>query len=36
VPFYVAASMTQLPLARELAESERASFDAIETRLRSL
>jgi predicted short-subunit dehydrogenase-like oxidoreductase (DUF2520 family) len=36
VPFYVAASMTQLPLARELAESERASFDAIEARLRSL
>jgi predicted short-subunit dehydrogenase-like oxidoreductase (DUF2520 family) len=29
VPFYVAAGLTQLPLARALAEAEPASFDAI-------
>lgn len=36
VPFYAAASRTQLPLARELAEAPRESFDAIEAALSRL
>jgi predicted short-subunit dehydrogenase-like oxidoreductase (DUF2520 family) len=36
VPLYVAASRTQIPLARELAEAPPASFDAIEQRLAKL
>jgi predicted short-subunit dehydrogenase-like oxidoreductase (DUF2520 family) len=33
LPIYIAASLTQIPLARELAEAPSASFDAIEAQL---